>query len=271
MGRPMDLQNRIAVVTGAGGGIGRAIAESLARRGCSLALVDIDAAGLAQTRDLLATSKRAISLYHLDVADRDAVAALPRAVTQALGPPDLLVNNAGVALAGTFEQVSEEQFDWLFEINFHGLVRMTRAFLPPLRARPEARIVNISSLFGLIAAPGQAAYCASKFAVRGFSEALRLELAGTSVGVTLVHPGGVATSIARNARLPKNASPKQAAQEITDFEKLLKMPPEKAGEIIVAAIEMRCPRVIVGSDAKLLALLERLAPVSYWKIVSRLI
>lgn len=266
----MDLQGKVAVVTGAGSGIGRAIAVSLARRGSSLALVDIDPAGLAQTRNLLAGRKVAISLHQLDVADRAAVASLPQQVAQALGSPDVLVNNAGVALSGTFEQVGEADFDWLFEINFHSLVRMTRAFLPLLRTRPEAQIGNISSLFGLIAAPGQAAYCASKFAVRGFSEALRLELAGGSVGVTVAHPGGVATAIARNARLSANIPPGQAARDIASFEHFLKMPPEKAGEIIVEAIKKRRPRVIVGSDAKLLALVQRLAPVSYWKIVSRL-
>jgi short-subunit dehydrogenase len=266
----MDLKGKIAVVTGAGGGIGRAIATSLARRGASLALADIDPVGLAQTRDLLADSKVAISLFQLDVADREAVAALPQQVVQALGVPDILVNNAGVALAGTFEQASEKDFDWLFEINFHSLVRMTRAFLPLLRTRPEAQIVNISSLFGLIASPRQAAYCASKFAVRGFSEALRLDLEGTQIGVTVVHPGGVATSIARSARLPENAPAPQLAREIANFDKLLKLPAEKAGEIIVAAIEKRSPRVIVGSDAKLMDFLQRLAPISYGKIAKRL-
>ena len=128
------------------------------------------------------------------------MAALPARVRAAHGRADLLINNAGVALAGTFDQVSESDFDWLMEINFHAVVRMTRAFLPQLRASDDARIVNVSSVFGLISPPGQCAYCASKFAVRGFSNSLRHELAGTRVGVSVVHPGGVATAIARNAR-----------------------------------------------------------------------
>ncbi|TXM88765.1 SDR family NAD(P)-dependent oxidoreductase, partial [Methylobacterium sp. WL116] len=197
-----NLENRTALITGAASGIGRALAVGLAARGCNLALADRNVAGLEETERLIATNRVRISRHPLDVADRDAIAALPAAVEAAHGGLDVLINNAGVALGGTFEDVTEADFEWLFEINFWGVVRMTRAFLPLLRAQPEARIVNLSSLYGLIAPPGQTAYSASKFAVRGFSQALRHELAGTAIGVTVVHPGGVATSVADSARLP---------------------------------------------------------------------
>ena len=263
---PMDLMGRVAVVTGAGSGIGRAAALSLARRGCHLALADIDEAGLAQTQALV-TGVRASS-HRLDVANREAVAAMPARVLEAHGRVDLLVNNAGVALAGTFDLLSEADFEWLMEINFYGVVRMTRAFLPALRASDDACIVNVSSVFGLISPPGQSAYSASKFAVRGFSNALRHELAGTRVGVSVVHPGGVATAIARNARVAQGLPADEMRSRLVLAEKVLRMPPEKAAEIIVRGVENRRARILVGSDALLISLLERLAPVSYWRVLA---
>jgi NAD(P)-dependent dehydrogenase (short-subunit alcohol dehydrogenase family) len=276
----MNLDGRVAVITGAGSGIGRAIALCLARRGCHLALADIDAPGLAQTLAQAQTQTKAlgqapansagprVSAHHLDVANREAVAALPAAVLKALGRVDLLVNNAGVALAGNFELVSEADFEWLMEINFYGVVRMTRAFLPALRASDDACIVNISSVFGLISPPGQSAYSASKFAVRGFSNALRHELAGTRVAVSVVHPGGVATSIARNARIAPGVPADELRHRLELAEQLLRMPPEKAGEIIVRGVEKRRPRILVGRDALMISLLERLAPVGYWRVLA---
>ena len=264
----MQLRDRVAIVTGAASGIGRAVAISLAQRGCHVALVDRDAAGLGETASLLSSGVR-VSRHALDVADGAAIAALPASVQAEHGGVDLLVNNAGVAIGGTFEQVSAEDFDWLFSINFHAVVRLTRAFLPLLKASDDARLVNVSSLFGLIAPPGQAAYCASKFAVRGFSECLRHELAETSVGVTVVHPGGVATAIARNARPPAGVDAAEAERERTSFEAFLKMPPSEAGETIVRGVERRKPRIIVGKDAKMAALIERIMPVGYWTILGR--
>jgi len=265
----MRLKDRTAVVTGAASGIGRAIAVSLARRGCHLALADIDEEKLDETARMVAAAGVRVSRHRVDVADRDAVAAFPRAVLAAHTGVDILVNNAGVAIGGTFEEVSEEDFEWLFEINFWGVVRMTRAFLPLLRKSDDAWIVNLSSVFGLISPPGQTAYSASKFAVRGFSNALRHELAGSNIGVTVVYPGGVATSIADNARPPKSATPEQIAQRKAQFKKLARLPPEVAGEIIVKGIERRKPRVLVGGDARMMAIIERLAPVSYWKVLGR--
>ncbi|AWN38915.1 SDR family NAD(P)-dependent oxidoreductase [Methylobacterium radiodurans] len=269
MGARFELAGRTALITGAGSGIGRALALGLARRGCHLALADIDAAGLAETAERLPAGLR-VSRHRLDVADREAVAALPAQIRAAHLGLDLLVNNAGVALGGSFEQVSEADFDWLLGINFWGVVRMTRAFLPLLRESPEARIVNLSSLYGLIAPPGQTAYAASKFAVRGFSQALAHELAGSTVGLTLVHPGGVATRIADSARLPADLAPEEAARGRALANGYLKLPPGRAAEIILAAVEQRRARVLVGSDARILALLERLMPASYWPVLARL-
>lgn len=268
----MKLTRRTAVITGAGGGIGRGIALALSRRGCNLALVDVSANGLAETGGMIRGVT--VSSHRLDVTDKAGCAALPEAVLREHGAVDLLVNNAGVAIGGTFEQVDESDFDWLMEVNFHAVVRLTRAFLPHLRTRDEARIVNISSLFGLIAPPGQTAYSAAKFAVRGFSESLRRELedAGSPVGVTVVHPGGVNTDIARSARPPRHVTNAEAAfiaAERDRFQKFLRMSPVQAGEIIVQGIEKARPRVLVGTDAKIGALIERLVPVGYWNILKR--
>jgi NAD(P)-dependent dehydrogenase (short-subunit alcohol dehydrogenase family) len=263
------IAGRTAVVTGAASGIGRGIALALARRGCNLALADLNDAGLVETAGM--TDGVQVSTHWLDVADRDAIAAFPARMVERHGGAQLLFNNAGVACGGTFEQVAEADFEWLMNINFYGVVRMTRAFLPLLRAADEARIVNISSIFGIIAPPGQTAYCAIKFAVRGFSESLRreLEAEGSRVGVTVVHPGGVATSIAKNARSPAGVNTQDLGEQKKRFDKFLRMPPEQAGEIIVAGAEAGRPRLMVGGDARFMALLERVAPVSYWKLLER--
>ena len=264
----MRLEGRTAVITGAAGGIGRAIAVSLARRACNLALADVDEIGMAGTADLVRGNGVSVSRHRLDVSDRAAVAAFPDIVADEHGGVDVLVNNAGVAVGGTFEQVSDEDFEWLFEINFWGVVRMTRAFLPLLRASEDARVVNLSSVYGLVAPPEQAAYSASKFAVRGFSEALRHELEGTGIGVSVVHPGGIATSIAENARVPAGTSEDEIARRKARYRKLLRLPPEIAGETIVRGIERRQPRILIGSDAKTISLIARLLPASYWKILT---
>jgi NAD(P)-dependent dehydrogenase (short-subunit alcohol dehydrogenase family) len=265
----MRLAGRTAVITGAAGGIGRAIAVSLARRGCHLALADIDEIGMAGTADLTREYGVRVSRHCVDVADRAAVAGFPDIVVAEHSGADILVNNAGVAVGGTFEQVSDEDFEWLFDINFWGVVRMTRGFLPLLRASDDARVVNLSSVYGIVAPPEQAAYSASKFAVRGFSEALRHELEGSGIGVTVIHPGGVATSIAEKARVPANISEEEIARRLKKYQKLLRLPPEIAGETIVRGIERRQPRILVGSDAKTISLIARLFPVSYWKLITR--
>ena len=270
MAERMRVAGRTAVITGAANGIGRAIAVSLAHRGCHLALADIDEDGLASTAELTRAFGVRVSRHRLDVADRIAVADFPSVVAAEHDGVDVLVNNAGVAVGGTFEQVSEEDFEWLFEINFWGVVRMTRAFMPLLRTSDDARIVNLSSIYGVIAPAEQTAYAASKFAVRGFSEALRHELEGSRIGVTVVHPGGIATSIAEKARIPAGVTEEEIALRREKYRKLLRLPPEVAGETIVRGIERRESRVLIGSDAKTISLIARLLPVSYWKLMVRL-
>jgi NAD(P)-dependent dehydrogenase (short-subunit alcohol dehydrogenase family) len=267
--RRFVLAGRTAVVTGAAGGIGRAVALALARRGCHLALIDVNRDGLDETGALVMGLGLRVSLHHADLAKPTSIAALPRAVRDVHGGADVLFNNAGVALAGQFDEVSEEDFEWLLSVNLLGVVRMSRAFLPLLKAAPQARLVNVCSLFGLIAPPGQAAYATSKFAVNGFSQALRHELKGSSVGVAIVYPGGVATGIARDARGQEGLTETQAAERRARMKRLLKMPPEQAGEIIVSGVEAGRARILVGRDAKLAAFVARLAPVNYWNLLQR--
>lgn len=266
----MRLANRTAVVTGAASGIGRALAMALAQRGCHLALADINEAGLESTVQLVASPGLRVSCHKLDVANAEAVAGFP-AIVQAHHPGvDLLFNNAGVAVGGTFEQVSETDFDWLLEINFHGMVRMTRAFLPLIKRSDDARLIYTSSVFGLIGPPGQTAYAASKFAIRGFAEALRQELRDTHVGITVLHPGGIATSIAENARHPAGISAEEIAREREAWHKALQMPPETAAEIIISGVERRKDRILVGTDAKVIDLIARLTPTRSWQTLEKL-
>lgn len=262
------FEGRTAVVTGAAGGIGRALAAGLAARGCHLALADIDAAGLAETAAGLAGDARRVTTRRLDVADREDVKTFAREVQLRHGGAALLFNNAGIAVGGTFERIAEADFDRVLAVNFDGVVAMSRAFLPQLLAADQAQLVNISSIFGVIAPPGQTAYCASKFAVRGFSNALRHELMHTRVGVTTVHPGGVATNIAASAKPPADASPEEIAQAAARAAKALVMPPATAAEIILRGVARRRPRVLVGRDAHVLALLERLFPVGYIRAIA---
>jgi len=268
---PWTLRGGVAVLTGAASGIGAALAVELARRGMHLALVDRDAAGLEATVARARSAGVTVSTHLLDVADHAAVAALPAAVLAQHGHVSALINNAGVALGGMFEQVDAADFDWLMQINFGAPVRLTRAFLPVLARERAAQLVNVSSIFGIIAPPGQTAYASSKFALRGFSEALRheLEASGSPIGVTLVHPGGVRTAISENARLARGLDEGQVQRERANWRSLLALDPARAAETIAQAIERRAPRVLVGSDAKGAALVQRLFPVTYWKHVAR--
>ena len=275
----LTLRDGVAVLTGAASGIGAELAVLLAAQGCALALVDKDATGLeataARARAMLAGAGAApgalVSLHLHDLAAPASAAALLAEVTARHGRATLLVNNAGVSLGGTFEQVAEADFDWLMAINFGAVVRLTRAFLPLLQHAPTAQVVNVSSIFGIIAPPGQTAYCAAKFAVRGFSESLRHELqaAGSSVGVTLVHPGGVRTRIAENARPPAGAPEAEVAQQKDVWRRLLVLPPEVAAARILQGIVRREARVLVGDDAVRAAWVQRLFPVRYWALVAR--
>jgi short-subunit dehydrogenase len=268
------IRGAAAAVTGAASGIGRALALELAARGCDLALADRDEAGLQTlAAEIKSRHPQKVSVHQVDVADPSQIEAFALAAVAAHPGLNIVINNAGVALMGTFDEIDLAQMDWLMNINFWGVVRGTRAFLPQLATRPEAHIVNLSSIFGIIAPPGQTAYCAAKFAVRGFSESLRheLQMAGSPVRLSVVHPGGVATSIARNSRsgvgMTDNA---RRAQSIERFEAVAKTTPAAAALRIIAGIEKNQPRILIGNDARIIDLFQRLRPGTYWKVLVRL-
>jgi short-subunit dehydrogenase len=267
----LPLKNSVALVTGAAGGIGGALARNLARRGCHLALTDLKAAPLSETAAAARALGVTVSEHVFDIADSAAIAAFPAVVEAQHGRLTVLCNCAGVALGGTFAQVSLEEFDWLFQINFWSVVRMMKAFMPMLEREPEAQIVNISSLFGLIGPPGQAAYASSKFAVRGVSEVVRheLDLAGKHIGVTVVHPAGVRTGIAKNARLAA-ALPKEEAERMDGiWEKFLTDSPDSVAETIITGVERRQRRILCAKDAARIDRIQRLMPVGYWDLFRR--
>jgi short-subunit dehydrogenase len=256
-----QLAGRVAAVTGAASGIGRALALALAREQMMLALADRDEAGLRETAALVASAGGKASAHVVDVADEAAVNAFAQDALHAHGRVSLLVNNAGVSIFGSVRELASDEIAWLMNVNFWGVVYGTKAFLPVLLAQPEACIVNVSSVFGLWAPPGQAAYAASKFAVRGFTESLRAELDGTGVHVLTVHPGGIKTAIARNARVARAADPVLAASLTKTFEeRLLTTPPDEMAAAIVAGIKRRRDRVVAAQDAKRIDLLIRLFP-----------
>jgi NAD(P)-dependent dehydrogenase (short-subunit alcohol dehydrogenase family) len=263
------LSEGVAVVTGAGSGIGRALAQKLAQAGSALALADLDANGLQETAASLAKKNAEVTTHVLDVSDEAAVRALAEDVAGRHGRVTLLINNAGVALTGTFDEISLDDFRWLMNINFWGTVYGVKYFLPVLKQQARAHIVNISSVFGLVAPVGQSAYCSSKFAVRGFTECLRHELGGTNVFVTSVHPGGIATAIARRARLGAHTPQLTKTQSVALFERVARIPPEEAANVILRGVEKRSPRVLIGRDARSLDLLQRLKPATYWKTLAK--
>ncbi|MEP5763425.1 MAG: SDR family NAD(P)-dependent oxidoreductase [Halieaceae bacterium] len=256
---------KIAVITGAGSGIGRGLAVALNRAGCVLELSDINTEALVETRAALERKELAFHLEQVDVADRSAMEQWAAAVGERRQRVDIVVNNAGVALGGNAEDNSIEDIEWLMGINFWGVVYGCKAFLPWLRKSPAAHLVNISSVFGIIAVPTQSAYNAAKFAVRGYTEALRQELADSSIHVCCVHPGGVQTNIARAARTDHDAE--QAAEFADRFEEMAKTSPDSAAEQIMNAMLRRKKRLLIGHDAKLITLISRLFPVSYPRVL----
>lgn len=266
--RSFDFTSGTAVVTGAASGIGEALAHGLARRGSDLVLLDRDAERLAAVVAAIraAHPDRQLTSYLVDLADAAATARVVEEIRQRHPVIRLLVNNAGVALGGRFDQVTLAEFNWVIEINFRAVVQLTHALLPALKAEPGAHLVNVSSLFGLIAPPGQAAYAASKYAVRGFTEALRHELVDDGIGVTSVHPGGIRTRIAQSARIGSGVSVEEYEAGRERFEKLLSMDPAKAAEIILRGVRRRRGRVLVGWSAKLPDVLARIAPASYGRV-----
>jgi NAD(P)-dependent dehydrogenase (short-subunit alcohol dehydrogenase family) len=264
------LEHKVVVITGAASGIGRALAVEVARRRARVAISDIDEPGLAGTVDLVkAAGALEVRSDRLDVADRPAFAAYADAVAEHFGRVDVVVNNAGVALAGDVEDLEYADMDWIIGIDFWGVVHGTKEFLPHLIASGDGHLVNMSSLFGLVSMPGQSMYNAAKYAVRGFSEALREEIlmAGHPVGVTVVHPGGIKTAIARSARSSSREDHDETARYFD--EKLAKMAPEAAARIIVEkGILGGKPRLLVGLDAHVLHHVARLTGSRYQDLVA---
>lgn len=251
------------MVTGAASGIGRATSVELAGKGCELALVDMNEEAMQETRALLATTGAKVSTHVVDVADRVKMEALPGAVLAAHGRVDLLINNAGVSVCSDLLDHDLDDFAWVVGINLWGVVHGCRFFLPHLLAAPEAHIVNVSSLCGLVALPSQSAYSATKFAVRGFTEALRCELLGTNVGVTCAYPGVVKTNICRDGRTkkgaPKNKPPDEAHA----------MAPSEAARLLVRAIERSSARVLMGVETHAVNALTRMFPVLVGDVITR--
>jgi NAD(P)-dependent dehydrogenase (short-subunit alcohol dehydrogenase family) len=254
----MQLSGAVAVVTGAGSGIGRALAQELATAGAQLALADINRAGLEQTLALLgpATART----YQVDVGNASEVDKFAAKVRQDFKRASLLINNAGVALYGTFSEISLAEMEWLFRINFWGVVHGCKSFLPLLQQESDAHIVNLSSVYGLFGPPGHAAYASSKFAVRGFTEVLRQELKSTGIHVSCVHPAGIQTAIADNARVGHLASPQEAAILRERFKKLAPTSPTEAARTILKGIQRNRPRILIGADAYRIDVMQRLAP-----------
>lgn len=266
-----DFKNKVAAITGAGSGMGRSLAIQMAKRGCHVALSDINEKGLAETVQLVAPYGVKVTSQKLDVANKDAVFAWADQVARDHGKVNLIFNNAGVALGSAVDGGSYEDLEWIMNINFWGVVHGTKAFLPYLKDAGEGHIINTSSVFGLFAVPSQSAYNASKFAVRGFTEALRqeLELQKVNVSATSVHPGGIKTNIARAARMDESITKMGMTTNSTEkFEKLFTTSADKAAEIIIRAVEKNQRRVLVGTDAKVLDLMVRLFPSTYQKLVS---
>jgi NAD(P)-dependent dehydrogenase (short-subunit alcohol dehydrogenase family) len=263
------LNGGVAVVTGAGSGIGRALGQQLAAAGLALALADLDEAGLQQTLQSLRSNGALVTSHAVDVAEEAAVSAFAEDVARRHGRLSLIINCAGVSLHGDFDEVSLDDFRWLMNINFWGTVYGVKYFLPMLEREKRAHIVNISSVFGLIAPAGQVPYAASKFAVRGFTEALRHELDGTNVFVSCVHPGGIRTPIARHSRLGAGTPAPKREANIARFERLARTSPEKAAARILLGVERRERRILIGTDACQIDVLQRLRPASYWKSLAR--
>ncbi len=261
------LRGKVAAITGAASGIGRELATNFAKEGCSVAISDIDKEGLDETAELTSTEGVKVSAHIVDVADREQVHQFAEDVVEQHGKVNIIINNAGVVVADTLEDVTYENLEWLWGINFWGVVYGSKAFLPYIKQQPEGHIVNISSINGFVAWPYNGPYCAAKFAVKGFTESLLQEMRGTTVGVSCVHPGGIKTDIARNARFIKSGRPEITRDEGAElFEKICITTADKAARTIIAGIKKNKRRILVGPDAYVFDALTRLIPVTHTRL-----
>jgi NADP-dependent 3-hydroxy acid dehydrogenase YdfG len=257
---------KVAVVTGAGSGIGQALAVELARSGAKLAISDVDTEGLAQTEERLKAVGTPVKADRLDVTEREAFLAYADAINEHFGKVNQIYNNAGIAFTGDIEVCQFKDIERVMDVDFWGVVNGTKAFLPHLIASGDGHVINISSVFGLFSVPGQAAYNSAKFAVRGFTEALRQEmvLAGHPVGVTTVHPGGIKTAIARNATAAEGLDQAELANLFD--KRMARTSPQRAARVILDAVRKNKARVLVGPDAKVLDVMVRLTGSGYQQL-----
>lgn len=266
-----NLKGKVAAITGAGSGIGQALAVELAKHGCHVAISDINESGLQETEQQAKSDGVEVHSSLLDVASKDAVYEWADKVANEMGGVNLVFNNAGVSLSETIESMSYENFEWLMNINFWGVVYGTKAFLPHLKASGEGHVVNISSVFGMIGVPSQAAYNAAKFAVKGFTECLReeMELDEGNVKVTCVHPGGIKTNIMRSSRLGNvgKAGTSDKDRAVKMFDRAARTTPEQAAKVIVDGVKKDKPRVLIGNDARMIDAMQRLLPTGYQDIL----
>jgi short-subunit dehydrogenase len=261
----------VAVVTGAASGIGRALSLQLsAEKIAGIAIADLNAEALEETAKMLEAYPLRVSKHVLNVSDFGAMEAFAKEVVAEHGRVTHLINNAGVSLFGNVEEVSIEDLHWLMNINFWGTVYGVKLFLPILRKEPSAHIINVSSVFGLVAPPGNAAYSASKFAVRGFTESLRHELEDTGIAVSCVHPGGVATNIARSGRLGAEAQAATKEESVRYHTKVSRTTSEEAARQIMRGIKRRSKRILVGTDARIIDVVHRAAPENYMSVLDKL-
>ena len=269
-----NFSGKVAAITGAGSGIGQATAIALAEKGCHLSLSDVNDKGLEQTLEKLRSYPVKVTAHHVDVGDRAAVYQYAEDSVKEHGKVNLIINNAGVGLGETVEAMSYENFEWLMNINFWGVVYGTKAFLPHLKQSGDGHVVNISSIFGIIGVPTQAAYNAAKFAVKGFTESLREELniEGGCVSATCVHPGGVKTNIARNSRMGEMGSMSIGGQdEVADlFDRIAMSTPEQAANAILRGVQKNQRRVLIGADAVMMDATQRLMPTAYQRVLETL-
>ncbi len=265
------LRGKVAVITGAGSGIGRGLAINLAKEGCSLALADVNETGLVETVKLLEEENVEARTYRVDVSDRDRVYRFADEVIEAYGKVDIVINNAGVQLKETLEDVSYEDFDWLMGINLYGVIYGCKAFLPYLKREPMANLVNVSSVQSFFTNPNSGPYCTSKFAVRGFTLTLAQELRNTAVNVSCVYPGGVRTNIVKNERFYKTSSPEVSKEdEAARFEKYVCwISANKAAKIIIKGIKKNRPTILVGPDAYFYEFISRLIPMTWQNMMAR--
>ena len=262
------LRGKVAAITGAGSGIGQKLAENLAAEGCRVAISDINKEGLSETAKQLEKYPVKVSTHLVDVSDRKQVYAFADEVVDQHGCVDMIINNAGVVVAESVEDVTYEDFEWLFGINFWGVVYGSKAFLPYLKKRPEGHIVNISSINGIVTWPNHSPYCAAKFAVKGFSESFLQEMRGSHINISCVHPGGVKTNVARNAKFYKTPGNKiTPAEGVKKFEQIAILSPDKAAKKIIAGIKKNKTRIIVGPDAHIMDVLTRLFPVQFVRLM----